>query len=164
MDTAYNRLLEDAYRISPLTLVDAGAAGGIHKRWRVAEAHLRVVGFEPDARSLQETKAHSPSHYIYLATGLYNKAGTLTLYQAKTKTDSSLLKPLMPFLGKFPKAERFETVSTVPMQVDRLDTALARAGIDDVDCIKIDTQGSELYILQGAVEALSRASGVEVEV
>ncbi|MDP3778553.1 MAG: FkbM family methyltransferase [bacterium] len=163
MDTAYNRLLANAYRISPLTLVDCGAAGGIHKRWEIVEAHLRVVGFEPDSRSLESMQTLSSRH-VYLPIGLHNKADTLEFYQAKTKTDSSLLRPRMPFLKKFPKADRFETVSTAAMQVDRLDAVLARAGIDDVDFIKIDTQGSELYILQGALESLKVAAGVEVEV
>jgi hypothetical protein len=61
--------------------------------------------------------------------------------------------------------ERFDIVGTKTINVDTLDHQLREHGIADVDFIKVDTQGSELFILQGATQALSGGVfGVEVEV
>ena len=49
--------------------------------------------------------------------------------------------------------------------MDTLDHQLERHGLDDVDFIKVDTQGSELFVLQGASQVLGQhVVGVEVEV
>ena len=51
------------------------------------------------------------------------------------------------------------------LAVDTLDHQLERHGLDDVDFIKVDTQGSELFVLQGASQVLGQhVVGVEVEV
>ena len=65
----------------------------------------------------------------------------------------------------FNKEESFEVVREILCPVDTLDRALAAAGVDRVDFVKLDTQGSELPILRGAATTLERyVYGVEVEI
>lgn len=148
---------------TPIVLVDVGARGGIPKRWRPLEPWLRTIGFEPDARSLEGLGQQDGM--TILPTALSSRAGSLTLHLTAEEGDSSVLAPNRPFLDRFPRAERFDVVEMRPVEGDTLDNQLANAGIDRIDFIKLDTQGSELMILEGARETLGRGVfGIEVEV
>ena len=152
---------------SPLVLVDVGASGGIQEKWKRCAPFVRVIGFEPDDRSVGELHADTSADTsaTFLSVGLHNKKASIPLYLTRTKTDTSMFEPDMAFVKKFPHADRFEVVATDMMQVDTLDSQLNGHKITDVDFIKVDTQGSELFILQGAASILDRAVfGVEVEV
>lgn len=131
-------------------VIDVGAAGGLHQRWKSYQDQCEVIGFEPDIRS---TEKFSP-------VGLYKESGTLPFYETRTKTDSSLFLPNHQFLNKFPKADRFKVERISEIEVKTLDSLLTK----EADFIKLDTQGSELAILQGAEKTLEDALGVEVEV
>ena len=50
------------------------------------------------------------------------------------------------------------------MKTDTMDGQLKKAGLDEVDFIKIDTQGYELSILEGAKRTLENVIGLEIEV
>lgn len=156
------------YRRHPLALVDVGARGGLKRNWSAAKRHLRVLGFEPDRREYDRlvataSSAEVPSEYFNVA--LHNARGSVPLYIAKDRGLSSIFEPDRAFLDTFPEADRFNTDDVRQVEVDTLDNQLRARQIGDIDFIKADTQGSELFVLQGAVEALARSGiGVEVEV
>jgi FkbM family methyltransferase len=100
-----------------------------------------------------------------LPIALHNHEGRLPLYVARDRGLTSILQPNRPFVDAFPDAARFDTTEVQELTVDTLDHQLDRHGIDDVDFIKVDTQGSELFVLQGASRVLGQhVVGVEVEV
>jgi FkbM family methyltransferase len=155
--------LEELLGEEPIILVDAGARGGIHKRWRPVEPWLRVIGFEPDSRSLDGLDESDRRRTLPKA--LASKPGSVTLHLTAEAGDSSVLVPNRVFVSRFPRAERFDVVGTHTVSADTLDNQLAGGGIDRIDFIKLDTQGSELMILEGARQTLGRGVfGVEVEV
>jgi FkbM family methyltransferase len=155
--------LEELLQEEPIILVDAGARGGIPKHWRPVEPWLRVIGFEPDARSLDSLDESDRRRTFPKA--LASRPGSVTLHLTAEAGDSSVLVPNRPFVDRFPRAERFDVVGTQTVSGDTLDNQLAADGIDRVDFIKLDTQGSELMILEGARQTLGRGVfGVEVEV
>jgi hypothetical protein len=51
-----------------------------------------------------------------------------------------------------------QQTETIRVPVERLDDVLWRLGIDGLDFLKIDAEGAELTVLQGARELLRRAS------
>lgn len=159
---------EDEYRRHPLALVDVGARGGLKRNWAAAAPHLRLLGFEPDRREydrLVQTVRDGGIAAEYFNIALHNRRGTVPLYVARDRGLSSIFEPDRAFLDAFPDARRFDIESVQQVEVDTLDSQLRARGIDDIDFIKADTQGSELFVLQGSSEALQRAAvGVEVEV
>jgi len=163
IDTSF----ESLYKENPLILADIGAKGGINKRWACFKEHLRVVGFEPDKRAfekLPETKKDGVI-FKYLNTGLYNAQSEIKFYATKKEGNSSILLPNKDLLSRFPDQERYDVVNTETIKVDLLDNQLKENCITDVDFIKIDTQGSELFILQGATDILQNSVfGLEIEV
>jgi FkbM family methyltransferase len=140
--------------ISELTLVDVGASGGVHRRWDLLGNHLRVIGFEPDARAFD--KLPTASNTLWLNTALYADNQWHDLYVTLGQTNVSLLRPNLPVIDTLclPR-EDFEIVRTISVQCERLDDVLNREGLR-VQVLKLDTQGTELQILQGANECLAR--------
>lgn len=158
---------EPEYRQHPLVLADVGARGGLKKNWQAASPHLRVLAFEPDEREyrrLAETAGEGGGTTFFHAA-LNNTRGSLALHITKDRGLSSIFPPNRPFINTFPDADRFDTTDVVQVAADTLDSLLAARGMADVDFIKADTQGSELFVLQGAARTLaSSVAGVEVEV
>ena len=162
MDFFIDSKLHHHYARSPLVLVDVGASGGLKHTWKGTEKHLQVISFEPDERA---PRVPSEREILYLNSGLYRERTSVDFYQTRSQGTSSMLEPNREFLDRFPHAGRFDVLSTQSIAVDTLDTQIREHGVDDVDFIKIDTQGSELWILQGAAGVLDgTALGLEVEV
>jgi FkbM family methyltransferase len=168
MDVFIDPRFADLYREHPLVLVDVGARGGLKSNWSRAQRHLRLLGFEPDEREfnrlVESTRAEDSSN-AFFNTALHNQRDTLRLNVARDRGLSSIFEPNREFLDAFPDASRFDTVDVHQVEADSLDDQLRTREIADVDFVKVDTQGSELLVLQGASTALaSSVAGVEVEV
>ena len=158
---------EPIYQQHPLVLVDVGARGGLKSNWEPARPHLRVIGFEPDRREFDALVSKTPAGgpITFFNTALHHRRGVLKLYVAKDRGLTSIFEPDRGFLNAFPEADRFDTVETAEIQVDTLDNVLREGGVHGVDFVKVDTQGSELFVLQGGQQALaSSVVGIEVEV
>lgn len=167
MDVFIDKRFDDLYARHPLVLVDAGARGGLKSGWLPARRHLRVIGFEPDRREflrLSQSRAQNAPETTYFDVALHNRKEPIRLRVARDRGLTSLFEPNRAFLDTFPQADRFDTVDEVRLEADTLDHVLRASRIEDVDFLKADTQGSELYVLEGARETLaSSAVGVEVE-
>jgi len=154
----------EIYREDPLVLIDIGASGGIPLEWEKAERFLKIVGFEPDKRTsvyLPKNKGH-----IFLDIAVGRSNGESTFYSTKKQEVSSVFMPDYDFIKQFPDAERYEIEKVTKIKTVQLTThLLEKAGINDVDFIKLDVQGGELPILQGAEELIHDfLFGIKVEV
>lgn len=150
----------------PLVIVDVGARGGLQPHWRPIADHVTWIGFEPDARSAEAlTPAAVPARSHILPVALNDTRGRVTLHRTRDEGDSSLLRPNRPFLEQFGRPERFEVVDSIELEADTLDAQLALIDTRRVDVLKLDTQGSELAILRGAIQTLTSGPlAVDVEV
>ena len=168
MDVFIDPRFDAEFERQPLVLVDVGARGGLKANWAAARRHLRLVGFEPESLEFQrliEAARTEGRHDVFVDVALHNTSGPITLHVARDRGLSSVFRPNRAFLDSFPDAERFDTVDVREIQADALDAVLAAHAIDAIDFIKADTQGSELFVLQGASRSLEASVlGVEVEV
>ena len=81
-----------------------------------------------------------------------------TLYVTRNPACSSLLRPNLALYGRFKDcAPDLEVVEEKPLDVVSLDSFLPAAGVGVVDFLDLDTQGSELEILDGAQTFLSNS-------
>lgn len=167
MDVYLDSVFAQYYQAYPLTLVDVGASGGVSELWQQAGRYLHLIGFEPDPREFGRlTKVRqSVFQRQYFNIGLYNKKTKIDFHLLQKQETSSILRPNLALLSAFPMPERFDVIDTIEVAVDTLDNQLTQNDIQDVDFIKLDTQGSELFILQGGLKTLRKpVIGLEIEI
>lgn len=113
--------------------------------------HAKVVGFEPHPSTfvkLQNKIGNEPRFTaVNLALGTEKGEVSLIEYEGDDKV-SSLLQNA-PYAVRFQKSGR-----GVNVQCTTLDSYCALNGIQNVDVLKIDTEGFDLAVLQGGVGML----------
>ena len=146
-----------------LNIVDIGAAGGIHNRWSLFHPLVKEILFEPDKDEYKKLINISDPNSLIINSALAGTKRRIKFYVTQKQECSSCYMPNTEFLSLFDGADRFDILQTLSIEVDTLTNQLNKNSITEVDFIKIDTQGSELDILEGSLDFLSRAVGIEVE-
>jgi FkbM family methyltransferase len=139
-----------------LTLVDVGASLEPFPPFRPLLGSATYVGFDPDLREMH-TEASESSRRIILNQAVVAEAerATATFFLTRNPTASSTLRPDPDELGPYLHAYRYEVVGEADVPATTLDGALASAGLDRVDWLKLDTQGTDLRLIESISETLS---------
>ena len=159
----------------PLVLIDVGARGGMYTVPSL-RPYTRVFGFEPDAEECARLNAHptlSEGHleFKFFPFALASSSGRVRINICQNPNNSSMLEPnfdvLDPLiLAGYDPAELFPVVGAFECDATTLDEFVADQGLSDVDLVKLDTQGSELDIIQGGRRTFAEdvvAATLEVE-
>jgi len=145
-----------------LTLVDVGSAGGLHSRWRPFKPILSAILFDP--REAAASGGFGPGETRVYPVALSDRSGEAELHITSLANMSSFLRPDPDVFGRYrKKGADTEVVHDEAVPVERLD-ALARADGFRPNVLKVDTQGSELMVLEGSRESLKSAMLAEIEV
>eukprot|EP00930_Biecheleria_cincta_P017277 TRINITY_DN13785_c0_g3_i1.p1 TRINITY_DN13785_c0_g3~~TRINITY_DN13785_c0_g3_i1.p1 ORF type:complete len:330 (-),score=69.85 TRINITY_DN13785_c0_g3_i1:61-1050(-) len=133
-----------------------------------------VVGFEPcaeecdrlnaDAASAASSSSSSAPTLRFLPWAV-GDGSTGQFRRCSAAMTSSMLEPNIPLLRRFAQLEEVTTVvERTEMATRRLDDLLPDIPGGSADYLKIDVQGGELAVLQGAQEALKDILVVHTEV
>ena len=149
----------------PLYLLDVGSAKGMPDRWKVIRDIIFSYGFEPDEgarRKLIQNEKKLMGGNIDYPYALSNEKKNVELNILKKPSHSSILEPNNDFINLFKKRhpEGFELdfkVNVEAIDLDSLDLKVK-------DFMKIDVQGYELKVLEGAKYSLKEILGLEIEV
>jgi FkbM family methyltransferase len=152
------------YKQFPFVLGVVGASGGYPSDWKPAHEYLQVIGFEPDKRSFATLADTASPNTRYLNVALYKEKGSLNLYLTRTPNYSSILKPNRKVLDRNVEPGRWDVLEISQIETDTMDNQLHSHQINYVDFITLDTQGSELFVLEGATRSLSNTFGLSIEV
>ena len=148
-----------------LKIVDVGAMSlgeGTDAYSRLVSATpCDVYGFEPIAMELEKLKATAKPDHHYLPYFI-GDGSARTFYECNFAMTSSLFKPNTALLAKFQNLEELTRVhKTYPVQTTRLDDL---PELKDTDFLKVDVQGAELLVFEGATRLLDDVLVVETEV
>ncbi len=157
----------------PLGFIDIGARGGVHDLMAPIAALTAVLGFEPDEQACAELNAdidHQAqwAQFKMMPLALSNLSGPATLHLCSAPTNHSLLPVNKPFADRY-NMVKFAQTGEFPVITKTLDEVIfgeLKAETHWGEFLKIDTQGSEYQILQGAQRTLKErtvALFVEVE-
>ena len=152
-------LLED----NPLFIIDVGASGGIDSRWSDSTCHYKSVLFEPDKKEYQRIKSNAGDNSIVLQTALLDMKKETDFYICKNQELSSVYLPNFKVINNYNNPGRFEVIDKIRLTTDKLDNVLKKNKIKNSDFIKLDTQGSELSLLNGSKDYLEHTIGLQVE-
>jgi FkbM family methyltransferase len=160
-------------RMKPLVIFDIGANNG-HTSVPVAQKHphAQVYAFEPtpEMASQIEGKTKSLANYHLVRKAVSNVNGKAA-FKVAGQADwgcSSLLNFSNKSRTEWPGRKDFVVTEEIEVDVMRLDSFIEEHGIERIDFLHIDTQGSDLNVLkglgkyiaivkQGAMEAAARA-------
>ncbi|MBV8166467.1 MAG: FkbM family methyltransferase [Alphaproteobacteria bacterium] len=145
----------------PIRVVDAGAAAFQADVYaRLSEQGLcEVVGFEPHREDWARRNAAARPGHRYLPYALGD--GTVRrFYECAGGLTNSFFRPNAALTAKFARFD-MAIVAEYDIQTHRIDDL---AEIGDIDYLKLDVQGGELDIIEGARTALATALVVHTEV
>jgi FkbM family methyltransferase len=143
---------------APPVLVDIGAAQGIHPKWRAIARYSVCVAFEADERELGSVTSEAAG-FRRLTT--YNRIAAERASEAEpfhltaSPFCSSRLAPRHDSLARYAFAPLFRVERTVELPALELPSALAQLGVERVDWLKIDSQGTDLRLFRSLGDALA---------
>lgn len=137
--------------INKINYIDVGARGNLTDPWFYHENELNVFGFEADPNECKRLQEKYPNRK-YFNFALSSKKGMLNIYLTKNLAQSSIYPPNEKNI-QFEKQhwDTRQTKSKIEVKCSTIDDSLVK---NNVDAIKIDTQGSEYEILKGGVNTL----------
>jgi FkbM family methyltransferase len=149
-------------------VVDVGARWGISERWAALAPDVRIFGFDPDAEECARLNAAATAAgdltVTYVPVALGPRRSTATLHTTRDPACSSLYPPIGALIDAIPVLDVARPVGAVDIELVTLDEWCAENEVRTVDVLKLDTQGSELGVLEGAERTLASVQVLEVEV
>ncbi|MCE1252380.1 MAG: FkbM family methyltransferase [Anaerolineae bacterium] len=124
------------------------------------QGHFHLTGFEPNPEMFNELTKIGDPRMTFLPYALGN-GQEATLNICIMPGMSSILEPDLHFLSHFHGfAEWSQITQKLALQTKRLDDI---GEINEIDFLKLDVQGSELTVLENAIEKLKSTLVIHVE-
>lgn len=163
MSTDLFALLADKIE-SPLVLLDVGGHGGALESWKRFGDKARIFCFEArndEAEALVQNNQDAQVEYV--SCGLSNDHAGLDIHVALAAGCSSAYPPIEKMYRRYPALGIMRPIGKVHCATTTIDDFLEERGIGGVHGMKLDTQGFELRILEGAENALRSCQFILVE-
>lgn len=145
--------------------IDIGARWGADKSLLMLQEKAKLLCFDPDAEECARLQAHhsiEDIEYVPLALGADGQDLMLTI--TKDPACSSVYPPMEEIYQTYPALDVIKPERVVSVPSTTIDSYLADRGIGNPSLFKLDTQGSELDILKGAVNSLEDVCMLDIEV
>jgi len=168
-----------AMTAAPLACFDVGCRGGFEADLLPVAFATDAVGFEPDAEEFArlEAAAHGEGgengedggngpwrSLRYVPAALAAGQGRRELFVPTDPQSASLLRPDTSIGERFDKPQFFTVERTATVEAVGLDEAIARWDLPPPDYLKLDTEGTELEILESGAKCLAGVLAIKTEV
>ena len=176
--TMTHQLVEElgVFKPAPVVICDVGARGGVEPQWQAFGNQAQFIGFEPDRgecdrlnhRFSQQTSqnANAPAQQFYpVALGKRREHRQFSV--CRYAGGSSFYPADMTFIQRFPAehGQQLEVTHTLELETVSFDEFAQTECIPAIDFLKLDVEGCELDILQGAERVLQNGVlGLSLEV
>jgi FkbM family methyltransferase len=144
------------------TVIDAGARYGIHPSWADFGGDLLYLAFEPDEEEVRNLKAmYQEPWYEVIPLALSRDGKERTLHVTRHRGLSSFLEADTEgdFYKWYMRSRHGagEVEYTVRVKTRAIDDLVAERGLS-VDFLKVDTEGTELEVMEGASRVLETSA------
>lgn len=151
----------------PPVLLDIGASGSIHFRWKRIAKHCICIAFDPDEREygyIVSEKKHYKKLYVFNCVVSDESSSAKPFYLTASPYCSSFLKPQTDKLAPYAYADKFRIEKQVQLPVKSLNGVLKKLNLEYVDWFKTDSQGLDLRIFRSlGEEKIKRVKIAEFE-
>jgi FkbM family methyltransferase len=139
--------------------------------WGIFGKNLTIYGFDADADATEEANQDLDTRQVswrevHVPVGLSDYTGEATLYVTKAPMCTSLYPPNEPLLERFSGLPELMNLDfEIEVETTTLDVFCQTEGVEEIDFLKIDVQGADLKVLQGATQLLSKSVfAIQIEV
>ncbi len=155
----FNTQKELSSKTKPLTIFDVGAYEGetVKKYKEIFGAQCTIHAFEPFEETFQKLKRNTASltnvKLHKLVIGEKNKLADFNINEF-TATNSLLASD--PSADKYWGKGLMHTKEVIQVPMQTIDALVIENNIDCIDILKMDTQGAEHLVLEGAKESIKQ--------
>lgn len=139
-------------------VLDVGARYGMHPTWNDFKSPVKYIMFEPDTvEAIRLRQSLNKDVFEIFETALGKNEGEGTFYLLKHRGLSSFLKPdLKSECFRRLKPGQAQIQEEITLKISTIDAVMAERNIQ-VDFLKIDTEGTEHDVIEGASKQLSES-------
>ena len=133
----------------PPVLIDIGASGGIHSKWKKIARYAYCVAFDADDREFRISEETDKNYKKLINVNRIvatRPSGHTSFYLTQSPYCSSLLEPDQEKLDPWLFKSLFEVKHVTNLPAVTLTETLGSANISYIDWFKVDTQGTDLRI------------------
>lgn len=160
-------LSREEFSERPPVLIDIGASGAIHSKWRDIARYSVCIAFDADEREMgYAVKENSGFRKLYVFNCIVTDipADETDFYLTESPFCSSTLEPDHERLKAWPFADLFTVNKRVRLTSATISSVLGELKIDKVDWFKVDAQGTDLRLFKSlGEERIRRALATEFE-
>lgn len=141
----------------PPVLIDIGASGSIHKKWKKIAPYSICIAFDADERDFDPGSAEKSLYKKLLIKKslVSNKPGqAANFYLTASPHCSSLLEPDRESLADWAYSPIFSVEKVVQLDTTDIPSTLAEFGITYIDWYKSDSQGIDLQLFKSLPETI----------
>lgn len=149
------------------TLVDIGMRGGAEPDLLPIAFATDVIGFEPEPVAYRALAASGPGRWKsqqVFQTAIARNQSTVRLHVTDDPQSSSLLEPDGRLGEAYGKQQFFDVDHTIEVAAASLDAALEEHGARPPGFLKLDVEGLEAEILDGAASTLEQVAMIKIEI
>jgi FkbM family methyltransferase len=147
------RFLKKSIEIGDGIIFDVGANRGEWAMQAMAfHSRARLHCFEPGGTAFRELTSALGDRVQAHNVAVSSEPGTVVLHATGDSEQSSLFS-----------RRQFGETKSESVEAVTIDQVCEREGIETIALLKIDTEGNELAVLQGAVETLPRIKAIQFE-
>jgi FkbM family methyltransferase len=157
-------LIKQRFLKHTFNLIDVGASFGHHERFNCLGESLFIIGFELDKGYLDQLESIQGKRVIY-PHALAKNTGRRSFYHAAEPHSSGLYPCRDDFFGRYPCRVVNRVTQISEIEVISLSDIQTLYDLPPIDFIKLDVEGAELEILEGAnSELIENVLAMEIEV
>jgi len=149
-------LSRDEFAVHPPVLLDIGAAGRIHRKWKDIAKYSVCIAFDADERGMGHVTSSSGDFrklHVYHRIVTSEKTDEADFFLTRFPPCSSLLKPDKESLGAWAFSDFFEVERKVRLGTITLAEVLKETGSEKIDWFKTDSQGTDLRLFDSLGES-----------
>jgi Methyltransferase FkbM domain len=164
MPTRLGKLLDDL-GIRPV-LMDVGASGGPPPIWKDIAPNSTYIGFDPDLREIHEDRSSGFYRSVILneAVTADSNATEVGFYLTRSPFCSTALAPNPLAAAHWLERDYFAVEGRASVRATTIDNVLTRLNIPRLDWIKLDTQGTDLRLINSlSPDVFTRLMAIDTE-